>query len=249
MDDDVKRRDFTLNALYYDPIQEQVIDYVDGMNDILKRRIMPVISLETIFSDDPVRMVRAIKYAAMCGFTMPPGLTRKIKSNAHLLSEISPSRITEELVKIINSGFAYDIISLALKYKIYFYMQPAASSFLLDNKDFKQKYFSNLKEMDGYAKTDVRFGEKLSYVLYEFVFSLTDWDNEIKERTPQGELFSRTWTHCRNFILPMNPQRTELDYAIRLILKKIGIKSKTSAKRGSRRSRQNAVAGDSDTVS
>jgi poly(A) polymerase len=245
IDDDVKRRDFTLNALYYDPIQEQVIDYVDGMNDIAKRRIMPVISLGTIFCDDPVRMVRAIKYAAMCGFTMPPGLIRKIKSNAHLLSEISPSRITEELVKIINSGFAYDIISLALKYKIYFYMQTSASSLVLDDKDFEQKYFSSLKEMDSYAKTDVRFGEKLSYLLYDFVLRITDWKNEIQAKTPQGELFSKTWTHCRNFILPMNPQRTELDYAIRLILKKIGIKSKSSAKRGSRRSRQNAVANDS----
>jgi poly(A) polymerase len=103
--------------------------------------------------------------------------------------------------------------------------------------------------MDSYAKTDARFGEKLSYLLYDFVLRLTDWENEIKERTPQGELFSRTWTHCRNFILPMNPQRTELDYAIRSILKKIGIKSKTTAKRGSRRSRQNAGADDSDAVS
>ena len=64
MDEDVLRRDFTLNALYYDPILEQVIDYVDGMRDIKKHIIRPVIPLETIFIDDPVRMLRAIKYAA-----------------------------------------------------------------------------------------------------------------------------------------------------------------------------------------
>jgi poly(A) polymerase len=185
-------------------------------------------------------MIRAIKYAAMCGFAMPAALIRKIKTNAHLLCEISPSRITEELVKIINSSHAHDIIALAFRLQVFMYVQPAASSLLLESDEFKRHFFSRLKELDSVAQKNDRFGEKLSYLLYDFILRLTDWDEEIKNKTPQGELFSKTWTHCRNFILPMNPQRTELDYAIRLNLKKIGIKSKTAAKRFRKRQRDGA---------
>ena len=64
IDEDVQRRDFTINALYYDPIQKQVIDYVGGMRDIKKHILRPVIPLDHIFIEDPVRMLRAVKYSA-----------------------------------------------------------------------------------------------------------------------------------------------------------------------------------------
>src|SRR5574344_1085961 len=62
MDEDVMRRDFTLNALYYDPIKEQVIDYTGGVEDIKKGIVRPVIPMDKIFVEDPVRMLRAVKY-------------------------------------------------------------------------------------------------------------------------------------------------------------------------------------------
>ncbi|GMO45138.1 MAG: polynucleotide adenylyltransferase PcnB [Treponemataceae bacterium] len=259
IDDDVKRRDFTLNALYYDPIQEQVIDYVGGITDIAKRRIMPVIPLETIFTDDPVRMVRAIKYAAMTGFSMPPPLVRKIKKHAHLLKEISPSRITEELIKIINSGFAREIAETALKLKVYLYLQPAACSFILDDKEFKKAYFKSLSDMDSLTRAcsaapaqenpPLRFGEKLSYILFDFARRLTDWEQEIRKQTPWGELFTVVWAHCRNFILPMNPQRTELDYAVRHCIKRMGVKSKPSGGRRPVRYSSNSMSEESSSIS
>jgi poly(A) polymerase len=260
MDDDVKRRDFTFNALYYDPIQEHVIDYVGGIKDIAKRRIMPVIPLETIFTDDPVRMVRAIKYAAMTGFSMPLSMALKIKKHAHLLDEISPSRITEELVKIINSGFARDIVETAFKLRVYLYLQPAACSLILDDKEFKKAYFNSLSDMDNLARAHsgpsspeeprpARFGERLSYILIDFARRLTDWEQEIRQQTPQGELFTAVWTHCRNFILPMNPQRTELDYAVRYCIKQLGVKGKPAGGRRQPRYSSNSMSGGSSSTS
>ena len=64
IDEDVQRRDFSMNALYYDPVQEHVIDYVGGVKDIRKGILRPVIPLDRIFVEDPVRMLRAIKYSA-----------------------------------------------------------------------------------------------------------------------------------------------------------------------------------------
>ena len=71
IEEDVLRRDFTLNALFYDPLTQLVVDYVGGIPDIRKQQIRPIIPLATIFSDDPVRMIRALKYAAATGFTLP----------------------------------------------------------------------------------------------------------------------------------------------------------------------------------
>ena len=100
IDEDVQRRDFTINALYYDPIQKQVIDYVGGMRDIKKHVLRPVIPLDHIFIEDPVRMLRAVKYSATTHAQMSFLLRRKIRQSANLLSQVSPSRLTEEMMKI-----------------------------------------------------------------------------------------------------------------------------------------------------
>ena len=126
MDEDVMRRDFTLNALYFDPVKEQLIDYTGGVKDIRKGIVRPVIPLDKIFVEDPVRMLRAVKYGATTGCKLPHSLKKKIQSSAQLLSPVSPSRLTEELLKIINSGHSYEIVSSALETDIYPYLQPAA---------------------------------------------------------------------------------------------------------------------------
>ena len=224
MDEDVRRRDFTLNALYYDPIKEQCIDYVGGFRDIKKRVIRPVIPLDNIFVEDPVRMLRAVKYATTTGFKMPFLLKRKICKSANLLSPVSPSRLTEELLKIINSGHSYEIVQLALETDVYMYLQPAATAMMYAKPEFEKNYLAHLKELDALhvMSPDCRTGQKLVYLIYDFIEGLTDWKKECTS-SAAGELYSRTWTQCRNFVLPMNPQRTELEYAIRTVLKKLGI--------------------------
>lgn len=225
MDEDALRRDFTLNALYYDPLKEQVIDYVGGLKDIQKRVIRPVIPLNRIFEDDPVRMLRAVKYAATTGCTMPRSLRRKICKSAHLLSPVSPSRLTEELMKIINSGHAYNIIRFAMEVDLFMHLQPAATAMMYANKEFKRSYFQHLQELDALHTQEpgARLGQKLAYLIYDFTAGLTDWQAEVDQNSATAELYSRTWSQCRNFVLPMNPQRTELEYAIRTVLRQLGV--------------------------
>lgn len=228
IDQDVLRRDFSINALYYDPITEQVIDYVNGMKDIKKHVVRPVIPLETIFVEDPVRMLRAIKYSATTNAKMPLSLKRKIKQSAYLLAQISPSRLTEELLKIINSGFAHAILQGAVETGLFMYLQPSAASIMASSKTYGINYFKSLNMLDELVKStpDCRLGSKLYYLVYDFILSLTDWKKEIELKTSANELYARTWTECRNFILPMNPQRRELEFAIKNALKVIGVPSK-----------------------
>lgn len=225
MDEDVMRRDFTLNALYYDPIQEQVIDYVGGVRDIRKGVIRPVIPLERIFVEDPVRMLRAIKYSVITHCSMQWQLRHKIKKSAELLSPISPSRLTEEIFKIVNSGHAFDIVSEALDMDVYMHLQPAACDCIASDKEFEKNYLANLKRLDALntVEKEARLGKKLVFLVKDFMLSLTDWQKEIACGSAVGELYEMTWNEVRRFVLPMNPPRVELEYAIRSVLREIGL--------------------------
>lgn len=233
IEQDVMRRDFSINALYYDPISEQVIDYVGGLKDIKKHILRPVIPMETIFVEDPVRMLRAIKYSATTHAKMSFLLKRKIRQSADLLGQISPSRLTEELLKIINSSHAFEIIQEAIDTDLFIYLQPSASSLIYANKDYENNYMKSVKKLDELTlhEKDARLGKKLYFLIYDFISQLTDWKKETQGKYSSIELYSKTWTECRNFVLPMNPQRKELEFAVKLALKDLGVQLKSAKKK------------------
>ena len=220
IDEDVRRRDFTLNALYYDPIRELVIDYVDGVKDIRAKKVRPIIPLQLIFSEDPVRMIRAIKYAAMTDSAIPFFLQLQIRKNAHLLEFVSPSRITEEINKIIFSGHASDIIKKLLDFKLYVYLQPGACAFIDSSSKFKKMYIENLALLDKEVnlKPQIKQGECLKSLLKDYIKLIAN-----PEGLPQ-EVYTYVYKECRHFILPMNPQRKELEFAVKSVLTDLGIK-------------------------
>ena len=195
------------------------------MKDIKKHLLRPVISMDTIFVEDPVRMLRAIKYSATTHAKMSFSLRHKIRQSANLLGQVSPSRLTEELLKIINSGHSFDIISEAIDTDLFMYLQPSAASMMFENKEIETKYMENLKRLDENVQKDpsIRLGKKLYYLVFDFISILTDWEKETSQRYSAIELYSKTWTECRNFILPMNPQRKELEFAIKQSLRELGV--------------------------
>ncbi|UTC67946.1 MULTISPECIES: polynucleotide adenylyltransferase PcnB [unclassified Treponema] len=220
IDEDVHRRDFTLNALYYDPIHELVIDYVGGVKDIRAKKIKPIIPLQLIFSEDPVRMIRAIKYAAMTDSSIPFFVQLQIRKNAYLLEFVSPSRITEEINKIVFSGHSSDIIKKLLDFKLYVYLQPGACAFIDSSSKFKKMYLENLALLDKEAnsKHQIKQGECLKSLLKDYIKLIAD-----PEGLPQ-EVYTYVYKECRHFILPMNPQRRELEFAVKSTLNDLGIK-------------------------
>lgn len=242
IDEDVQRRDFTLNALYYDPVQEQVIDYVGGVKDIRKHILRPVISLDTIFVEDPVRMLRAVKYSSTTHAKMSFSLRRKIRQSANLLSQVSPSRLTEEMLKIINSGHSFEIIREAIDEDLFMYLQPSASGLIFSDKEFERKFMESLKKLDELhvSEPGARLGKKLYFLIFDFVSSLTDWQKEIQNHTSSHELYTRTWTECRNFVLPMNPQRKELEYAVKTVLGTLGVQCKKKTEKGEKTRKKDA---------
>ena len=227
-----------MNALYYDPIQEQVIDYVGGMRDIKKHVLRPVISIDRIFVEDPVRMLRAIKYSATTHAKMPHSLRHKIRSSAGLLSQVSPSRLTEELLKIINNCSASEIISEALDTDLFIYLQPSATGLIYESREFEKNYMESIVRLGELNRTepDARLGKKLYYLIKDFAATLTDWEKETKDKYSYTELYSKTWAECRNFVLPMNPVRKELEFAVKAVMSELGAKVHSNKKQSKKSS-------------
>jgi len=214
IDDDVLRRDFTMNALFYDPEQQIVVDYVNGMKDIKNKQVKNIINLSVIFMDDPVRMIRAVKYAAMTGFSIPLNLKMKIVNQSNLLTSISPSRLTEEIFKIINSDKAGAIVDLLDKMGLYSYLQPQAAELMRKNANFRKSYLQTMSALKGVGN---QRGQALSSLFYDYLESTQDW------KPGPIENFKEICKTVRTFVMPMNPPRFELEYAVKKFLSNKGI--------------------------
>jgi len=106
LEEDARRRDFTVNALYYDCKSGEVIDYHGGLDDLKKRRLRMIGDPETRFREDPVRMLRAVRLAAKLGLTIDGATRAPIKRLAPLLEHVPPPRLFEEMLKLLLSGHA-----------------------------------------------------------------------------------------------------------------------------------------------
>jgi poly(A) polymerase len=217
IEEDVLRRDFSLNALFYDPNKQVVVDYVGGVKDIRSRLIRPIIPLSYIFKDDPVRMIRAMKYAAATGFRLPLALRWKIKKQAFLLEPVSPSRLTEEIFKIIHSPYAAQIIESLESLGLYRYIQPNASRLMKENEDFRARHLRSLGELNREDKGAAKPGETLAALIRDYLEDFVDWNAE-----GITENYRNAFMGARQFVLPMNPPRTELDHAVRLVFAEHG---------------------------
>jgi len=214
IEEDVQRRDFTLNALYYDPEQQIVVDYVGGMNDIQKKQIKPIINLTEIFTDDPVRMIRAAKYAAKTDFSLPMNLRMKIANQSNLLASISPSRLTEEIFKIIHSEKAADIVDLLDKMGLYAYLQPQAAMLMRKDPNFRKSYLQTMADLKG---SEDRRGQALGSLFYNYLETNAEW------KPGSIENFKEIFKTARSFISPMNPPRFEMEHALKKFLSAHGI--------------------------
>ena len=104
--DDAARRDFTVNALYYDPVAETVVDYHHGLADLKLRTLRMIGDPATRYREDPVRMLRAVRLAAKLDFSIEPATRRPIGELAELVGNIPPSRLFDEMLKLLTSGQA-----------------------------------------------------------------------------------------------------------------------------------------------
>ena len=104
--EDAERRDFTINAMYYNPATQQVLDYHGGMRDIRAKLLRIIGQPETRFREDPVRMLRVVRFAAKLQFTIEPATRAPIPVMAPLINNVPAARVFDEMLKLLMSGHA-----------------------------------------------------------------------------------------------------------------------------------------------
>ena len=109
LEDDVFRRDFTINGLYFDLQNSEVIDYVGGLDDLKKLQINMIGNPSERFEEDPVRMIRAVRFKAKLKATIDPNLNKSILNNAYLIENIPPARLYEEVIKLFHNENALEV--------------------------------------------------------------------------------------------------------------------------------------------
>nr|MBP8190667.1 polynucleotide adenylyltransferase PcnB [Aquabacterium sp.] len=105
-DQDAARRDFTVNAMYYDPRTGIVVDFHHGIKDAKKRVLRMIGVPELRYREDPVRIVRVVRFAAKLGFDIEPKTREPLKEMAELLSNVPQSRLFDEMIKLLQTGHA-----------------------------------------------------------------------------------------------------------------------------------------------
>ena len=163
--EDVFRRDFTVNALYYDINKSQVIDFVDGLKAINERKICMIGNPINRFEEDPVRMIRAIRFEVNLEAKLDPEISKVISKQSHLLGGIPPARLYDECIKLFHNEKSYRVFERLLETGLlkYLFQQTNDSKFI-------KKALNNTSERLKSNKS----------VTPAFLFSVFLWDSQNK---------------------------------------------------------------------
>ena len=108
--EDAARRDFSINAMYYDPSTETVLDYHGGMADMQKKTLRMIGDPAKRYREDPIRMLRAIRFAAKTGFTLDAATRAPIAKLGNLIHDVPAARLFDEILKLLMSGYSWAAI-------------------------------------------------------------------------------------------------------------------------------------------
>lgn len=133
---DAQRRDFTINALYYDVSTGHIHDYANGMHDIRNGLIRLIGDPEQRYQEDPVRMLRAVRFAAKLDFDIEPHSAAPIPDMTDLLFDIPPARLFDESLKLLMSGQGEKTFDLLHYYYLFEPLFPATEEAIEENPDY-----------------------------------------------------------------------------------------------------------------
>ena len=170
IEEDALRRDFTVNALYYDIRDFSMLDYADGMRDLQNKTLRLIGDPTTRYQEDPVRMLRAIRFAAKLDFSIEQQSEQAIFELGHLLKDIPSARIYDEVLKIFHSGHALRSYELLRHYRLFQHLFPALDRHLLSEPDEAMLDFIE----QALVNTDLRVSQNKP-VSPAFIFAALLW--------------------------------------------------------------------------
>jgi poly(A) polymerase len=167
IEEDAIRRDFTVNALYYDTKNDHVLDFCDGINDLNSRTLRIIGDPLQRYREDPVRMLRAIRFAAKLDFHIEAESSEAIPELSEQLSHIPAARLFDEALKLFLTGYGERTYQLLKQYRLFEYLFPQTHLCLDDN-------FTDRLITLSLVNTDYRIANKLG-ITPAFFFSVALW--------------------------------------------------------------------------
>ncbi|TPH15053.1 polynucleotide adenylyltransferase PcnB [Litorilituus lipolyticus] len=236
IEEDAERRDFTINALYYSSKDFKVYDFADGVNDVKNKTIRLIGDPETRYREDPVRMLRAIRFATKLDMSISEETRAPIKSLAPLMANIPPARMFEEFLKMFISGKAVENYQALREYDLFKFFFPGVEQALREEE-------SNYPYMPAFinlalSNTDKRINNE-QRVTPAFLFAAMLWyplQQQIKQikmhnsLTPQDAFFA-----ALNEVMPEQQRAIAIPKRFQAVIKDIWIlQDKLSRREGKR---------------
>ena len=168
LEEDAWRRDFTINSLYYNSMDGSIVDYTGGVKDVELKIIRMIGDPATRYQEDPVRMLRAIRFSAKLDFEIAPETAAPMIELGSLITHISGSRLFDEMTKLYQCGEAKSVQGLLVKYGLFHHLFPQTAQ-LLDSP-----YPVNAFLINALESTDTRVHENKP-VTPAFIFAVILW--------------------------------------------------------------------------
>jgi len=192
IEEDVVRRDFRANALYYDSVNGEILDFMGGIDDIRAGKLISIGDPKQRFTEDPVRMLRVIRFAAKLGFEMEPEALEMIEDQGKLLSHVSSARLFEEILKLFHGGAAFETYLLLRKYGLFKYLFPFTDQMAIDGVEgMPERALQNTDKR-------IRAGKP---VIPAFLFACMLWDPvkaDAQVLMEDGSTESQAWRVAMN---------------------------------------------------
>jgi len=170
--EDALRRDFTVNALYYNIADFSLVDYAGGLADLRDGRLRLIgDDVDARYREDPVRMLRAVRFACKLGFMIDPACESPLPALAPLLAEVPAARLFEEVLKLFHAGYGLHAFEKLRRYGLFSQLFPATDACL----ERQEHEFPNLFVSRGLDSTDKRVLEGKS-VVPPFLFAVLLWE-------------------------------------------------------------------------
>ncbi|WP_370527980.1 polynucleotide adenylyltransferase PcnB [Atlantibacter sp. RC6] len=197
IEEDAQRRDFTINSLYYSVADFTVRDYVGGLQDLKLGIIRLIGDPETRYREDPVRMLRAVRFAARLDMQISPETGEPIPRLATLLNDVPPARLFEESLKLLQMGYGYNTYLLLREYSLFQPLFPTITRFFTEQGDSPMERIiaQVLKNTDTRIHNDMRVNPA-------FLFAALFWYPQIETAQKIAQESGLSWNDA--FALAMN---------------------------------------------
>jgi poly(A) polymerase len=234
LEEDAFRRDFTVNALYYNISDFSVIDYAGGVDDLNAGVLRLIGDPETRFREDPVRMLRAVRFATKLGFRMHPDTERPIAELAGLLADIPPARLFDEMLKLFMGGGALANFEALRHYNLFGQLFPLTEQTLTH----EEQHFPLTLISHGMENTDKRIAEDKP-VTPAFLFAVFLWQ-PVRERATQleaaGQHPAQAMQHAGSQVIAEQAKVMSIPKRFSLPMREIWMLQLRLARTGGRRS-------------